>query len=264
MESLQHGRARLANRLIVAAAALAAVAILAIVARGCAQAAGQADTAYFVERVGDTNAVALMAASEDAWHTANTVSWGERDATTTFRALATEDALVVRFDVSDRDAWSTLTRRDQRLWTEEVVEIFMARPGDGGDYVELQINPANAVADLRVDPARRRFDDAWDFAGLQTRVRASRDEAGTATGWCAVARLPWGGFERNQAASGAVEAARVANAPRAGEQWRFNVFRIERPGGPAHPEADALFLAWSPTPSHSFHSPEAFRDFVFR
>jgi len=39
----------------------------------------------------------------------------------------------------------------------------------------------------------------------------------------------------------------------------FNVFRIKRPGGPEAPEAGAVFAAWSPTGSPSFHVPEAFR-----
>jgi uncharacterized sulfatase len=51
--------------------------------------------------------------------------------------------------------------------------------------------------------------------------------------------------------------------PKPGDRWRFNVFRIERPGGPGAPEKDAQFLAWSPTGNRSFHVPLAFRDLVF-
>ena len=46
-------------------------------------------------------------------------------------------------------------------------------------------------------------------------------------------------------------------------RWRFNVFRIERPGGPKAPEKDVVAVAWSPTGEPSFHVPRAFRDLVF-
>lgn len=249
MESIQRRRAHFARGLIfpVAASVLLARSPLA-----------SDDAGYVVERAASDRAAALLAADDAAWGAARVVSWGPPAAQTSFRALADTGALFVRFDVRDPHSWSTLTRRDARLWSEEVVEIFIARPGDGGDYVELQINPANAVADLRVEPARRRFDDSWNFAGLETRAHARRDGSGAQSGWCAVARLPWRGFERTQ------QSGIETEVPRAGRRWRFNVFRIERPGGQEQPEAGALFLAWSPTPSRSFHAPEAFVDLVFR
>ena len=48
-----------------------------------------------------------------------------------------------------------------------------------------------------------------------------------------------------------------------GDGWRFNVFRIERPGGKANPEKDAVFAAWSKPSVKSFHDPAVFRDMVF-
>ena len=56
----------------------------------------------------------------------------------------------------------------------------------------------------------------------------------------------------------------TALPPRVGDRWRFNVYRIERPGGPADPEKGVLNLAWAPTGQHSFHVPEAFREIEFR
>jgi hypothetical protein len=51
--------------------------------------------------------------------------------------------------------------------------------------------------------------------------------------------------------------------PQPGVRWRFNVFRIDRPFGPAEPDKAVHFLAWSPTGERSFHLPAAFREFVF-
>ena len=106
-----------------------------------------------------------------------------------------------------------------------------------------------------MNPVTRRFDLSWNLEGLGTRVIVQRDAGGRVTGWIAVGFLPWRGFA--SAATGATL------PPRAGDQWRFNVFRIERPGGPKEPEKDALYLAWSPTGQASFHVPQAFRELEF-
>lgn len=263
----------------------AAAAVLASLAHGVAG-AGQDAAAnpaqYEVVRAASQLDEELLIESAPAWAAARSISWGEPGSTTTFRALAGEHALVLRFDVIDAQPWSTLARHDDPLWREEVVEIFIAPAQAGGEYVELQINPAGVVADLWIDLARRSFDSRWDFAGLQARVQMRRDGVGNITGWCALASLPWSGFAREpglaagslSGASGASGAPSehappfgrspsVAAAPKRGERWRFNVFRIERPGGRRHPEREARFLAWSATHSASFHVPEAFAELVF-
>ena len=51
--------------------------------------------------------------------------------------------------------------------------------------------------------------------------------------------------------------------PAPGDRWRFNVFRIERPGGKASPEKGAVQVAWSKPSVDSFHDPSVFRDMVF-
>ena len=47
--------------------------------------------------------------------------------------------------------------------------------------------------------------------------------------------------------------------PKAGDAWRFNVFRIKRPGGPKAPGEGAVFAAWSVPDGQSFHVPAKFR-----
>ena len=51
--------------------------------------------------------------------------------------------------------------------------------------------------------------------------------------------------------------------PAAGDRWHFNVFRIKRPNGPAEPERDAVYAAWSTPAGPSFHEPAAFRVMEF-
>jgi hypothetical protein len=205
----------------------------------------------------DAEPRALLDGEAPAWSAPERLVWGPDPFRTTCRLTATAEAFYVRFDVSDVAPWHTLTTRDDRLWNEEVVEIFIDPLGSGRDYVEIEINPANIVCDLIVRhpwPALD-SDPAWHFPDLETRVRPWRDTGSGPDGWTAVARLPWTGFA-------AVSPALVV-PPAPGDSWRFNVFRIKRPRGPSHPEDDVIYAAWSPTGGPSFHAPAAFRPCVF-
>ena len=202
---------------------------------------------------------ALLAADETAWAGASSVEWGPAAYRTRFRAVWTGEGLFLRFDATDPAPWHTMTRRDEHLWDEEVVEIFLDPDRSGRDYYELEINPANVVCDLRmISPwPDKKGDIDWNLAGLETRVVTTKDGALKATGWTATALLPWSGLRSLPSA------AKVAVPPRAGDRWRFNVFRIKRPGGPKAPEKGAVFAAWSPPSVESFHDVGAFRDIVF-
>ena len=192
------------------------------------------------------DAAALLGADAPAWGRAREVAWGPEPYRTRFRALWNEHGLHLRFDADDDAPWFTMTERDDRLWEEEVVEIFLDPLGDGR-YVEVELNPANVVCDLRrlgpgetaSDPIGP-MDRGFSVTGIETRVAASDD------GWVGTLYLPWDGLD-------------LPVPPSPGAEIPFNVFRIKRPGGPGAPDAGAVFAAWSPTGSPSFHVPEAFR-----
>ena len=188
----------------------------------------------------------LLAADAAEWDNATEVAWGPAPHRTRFRALWSEVGLHLRFESEDDGPWFTMTKRDDPLWEEEVVEIFLD-PLDDGRYVEVELNPANVVCDLRKlgpgevasDPIGH-MDRGFSVGGMQTAVS---DADGS---WIGTLFLPWDGLG-------------LPGPPLAGSEFPFNVFRIKRPGGPEAPEAGAVFAAWSPTGSPSFHVPEAFR-----
>ncbi len=191
----------------------------------------------------------------DCWHSAAAVTWGPAPFATTFRAVWNPSGLYVRFDATDHAPWSTRTQRDDRLWEEEVVEVFLDPTCSGEDYAEIEISPANVVCDLhieRLSPERLVHLD-WDLPGLETVVLrpAHGDD------WCAIACIPFEGL--------ASLAPRVAAClPVAGgDVWHFNAFRIKRPAGAAHPEDGAIYAAWSVPDGPTFHAPLAFRPLVF-
>ncbi len=152
-------------------------------------------------------------------------------------------ALHVRFRCAAPDPWATITERDGDLWTEEVVELFIA-PGAATplSYFEIELNPLGTLFDARVSSphGERRgmqVEREWQAAGIATRIE--RDPAGF---WSAELTLPW-------------------KAVGSGDErfWRANFFRIDRPrvtNLPLTPE----FSAWSPTlrSPADFHRPERF------
>lgn len=213
--------------------------------------AGVQDAGFSVRR-GAAPLTALLDPTHDAWEGAAEITWGKAPYPTSFRALRAADGLALRFHAVDDAPWHTLSERDDPIWREEVVEIFIDPDGDGHNYAEIEINPANVVCDLQIFATAPALssDIAWDFAGIETRVSAVDG------GWIATATLPWEGFA-------ALRDTAVRLPPAAGDTWSFNVFRIKRPGGPAEPERGALYAPWSPTPSRSFHAPSAFRPLRF-
>jgi hypothetical protein len=158
------------------------------------------------------------------------------------------ERLDVRFECVDPDPWSTFERRDDPLWEQEVVELFLA-PGtaDPRRYVEFEVSPNGVPFDAIVDNpdgdrATLRADREWDCPGLA--VDAGRMRGGHREGWWAELSIPL---------ASVLEALGVAVAPSA---WRANFYRIDRPrdGG------DDEFSAWSPTGRNppDFHVPSRF------
>jgi hypothetical protein len=200
----------------------------------------------------------LLGRDSRAWRAATAIDWGSAPYRTTFRALWTARGLYLRFDAADPVPWFTMTSRDDHLWEEEVVEIFLDPSRSGHNYAELEINPGNVVCDVLVRepwPAKQ-FDLSWQFADLDTRVNP-RQRSGKTIGWSALAFIGWRSFATLPSIGD------VSLPPRAGDAWRFNVFRIERPAGRGRPALSAIETAWSRPSGPSFHDPLAFRDFVY-
>jgi hypothetical protein len=161
---------------------------------------------------------------------------------TSVRACWDEAALYVRFDCEDRDAWGTHRRRDDPLWEEEAVEVFLAPGGeDPVRYVELEVSPLGVLFDARIhNPTSLRADlvadAAWDCPG----IRWEAGHGAERQDWWAVLVLPWAG---------------IAPSGEPPPVWRANFYRIERPRD-GRPE----FSCWSPTLTSpaDFHKPARF------
>lgn len=158
------------------------------------------------------------------------------------RICYNRDALYVRFDCADDDIWGDLTERDDPIYDEEVVEVFIgAGAATPVDYYEFEISPNGVLLDLTVhNPSGERTDlttdFAWDCPGM--RWAAGRDDE--AQHWWAIFVIPW---------------ASIGVSGELPRTWRANFYRIERPRNAA-PE----FSCWSPTLTDpaDYHKPARF------
>lgn len=203
----------------------------------------------------------LHAFDAKAWNKAEKLTWGPAKARTTLHGLWAPDGLWLRFDVEDPSPWHTMTKRDEHIWEEEVVEIFIDLDGSGKHYGEYEINPINVLCDLDMEQGwpEVKGDITWDHKGLESAVQPRKAAGSDPGGWTAIMHLPWEGF----ATLASVREGRAQSPPKAGDMWRVNLYRIERPGGPAEPAKDAIFAAWSPTGKTTFHYPPRFGRFHF-
>jgi len=156
------------------------------------------------------------------------------------RVCWSSEALHVRFVGRQQEPLvvSDNPRTDKKtlgLWDRDVCEIFLApNSTEPWRYFEFEAAPTGEWVDLgiTVTPSGRETD--WDFASGFT-TAAILDEERLLVGM----RIPW---------------SKALPEPKAGEEWRVNVFRC------VGPEAPERYLAWRPTRTAepNFHVPEAF------
>lgn len=167
---------------------------------------------------------------------------GPAEQPTAVRVCWDETALHVRFDCVDRDAWGTYGWRDDPLYNEEAVEVFLG-PGDSHpvNYFEFEVSPKGVVFDARVfNPTSMRgdmrVDKEWDCPDLLWTAGKGEEQ----DDWWAVLEIPWAGLEQE---------------PGRPTVWRANFYRIEQPR-----DGTPEYSCWSPTLTSpaDFHKPARF------
>jgi len=165
------------------------------------------------------------------------------------RVLYDEKFIYFAFRCIDDNIWATMTRRDQHLWEEEVVEFFVT-PKELGRYFELQWNPLGGVFDAIItndlDPrgVSKTFQGDWSYTakGMQSAVKVKgtvNDSSDKDEFWQVEIRLPFADLGQP--------------APKPGETWRANFYRFNRTKG-----LPVEQLSWSPTLLPGFHQPSRF------
>ena len=154
-----------------------------------------AGAVYRVEKTA-ARPITLLPGHDPGWDSAQAIAWGPDTYRTTFRALWNDTGLAVRFDACDDRPWHTMARRDDPIWEEEVVEIFLDPARLGRHYAEVEISPSNILTDLHIlEPwPHLNGDKTWDWKGIESTV-VPGSCGGLAPGsWVALVSLPWSGL----------------------------------------------------------------------
>ncbi len=147
----------------------------------------------------------------------------------------------------DDNIWATFKKRDEHLWTEEVVEVFIQADPAKKNYIELEVNPLGTMIDIYLLDFRAPLHyESWNSEKLQWGVQVD----GTVDGkpgdkeWTCEMALPL---------EDVVTAPNIP--PKTGDRWHMNFYRVEK-----LPERAGL--AWSPT-GRDYHRTERFGEIVF-
>jgi hypothetical protein len=164
------------------------------------------------------------------------------------RILYDDNYLYISFRAADENIWSTMRRRDEHLWEEEVVEVFIQADPRQPSYIELEVNPLGTMLDIYLLDIRKplRY-ESWNSERLQWAVRVD----GTVDGK---------GGDREWTCEIALPMEEIVTAPHLppaiGDRWRLNLYRVEK-------LPTEFGLAWSPTLKGDFHVPGMFGEIVF-
>jgi hypothetical protein len=164
------------------------------------------------------------------------------------RVLYDDNFLYFSFRCVDDNIWSTMRRRDEHLWEEEVIEVFLQADASQPSYIELEVNPLGTMLDIYLLGIRKPLHyESWNSEKLRWAVQVDGTVDGKAGDheWTCEISLP-------------VEDVVTAphHPPQPGDRWRMNLYRTEHLPTSAN-------LAWSPTLQDDFHIPNRFGEIVF-
>lgn len=192
---------------------------------------------------------------EEAWRSSapvgdflNNRDGGRSKLTTEARILYDNNFIYFAFRAVDRNIWATMKRRDEHLWLEEVVEVFLQADTNIPNYIELEVNPLNTMLDIYLLDTRKPLHyESWNSEKLRWAVNVD----GTVDGkpddheWTCEIALP-------------IEDIATAphRPPQPGDRWRMNLYRVDR-------LPEIAEVAWSPTLKEDFHVVSRFGELVF-
>lgn len=164
------------------------------------------------------------------------------------KILWDDQFLYFAFRSWDENIMATLDQRDDHLWTEEVVEVFVQPNKDHPNYLEFEVNPLGAMIDIYLINIRKAIPyKSYNAAGLQWAVQLDGTVDGEAgdKGWTCEIALPITEF---------ITAENLP--PESGDRWKANLYRVDQLPKRAG-------WAWSPTLKADFHVPAMFGELIF-
>jgi hypothetical protein len=206
-------------------------------------------------------------ADDTLWKQAETatlqqhLSGGPTTQATTMRLLYNDRILYVAFHAEDTYIKATRVNRDDSIWKDDCLELFISPAGTRHQYYEINCNPLNTVFDACLLNSRTRYGDTgpikWLSAFnvkdlvLMAYVEGEKNKQGAGKYWRTEYAIPlsemWG-------------ATNIP--PKKGDMWLMNAFRTDSPA-----EGKFEGSAWSPiaisAPHDSYHHAARFGMLVF-
>jgi hypothetical protein len=181
----------------------------------------------------------------------NTMNGGRAEPEASVRTAWDDKNLYVAFDVADDYLHSTFTQDGDHLWEQDCVEIMLDPGGDGRDYVEVQVSPANKHFDTKYDSRRvpRPFGHD-DFDAQMTTgvvVRGTLNDDKPDEGYTVEIAMPWSSVGMGGDGQPKVEV---------GAELRLNFYVMDTR------EHGQRAVGWSPPRVGDFHVPERFGKLV--
>ena len=228
-----------------------------------AQCSQQDGSDYLIEAVRTSIPLTIDGVlDETAWQKANPVLLknnrsgqviGDNNLSTHVMTCYDDRMLYIAFVCKDPDIWTNYTQRDEHLWKEEAIEVFIDVDDIPSTYVEIEVSPANVLFDSYiVDPEEIDISAtaAFNLPGIRTAVdiqgtlnlREDKDDR-----WTVELAVPF-----SDLATERISSVNTATA------IKINFFRIDKNQG-----IEAAGYAWSPT-GDRFHKPSVFGKLIFR
>ena len=228
-----------------------ALAVLLLLSFACKR-----DGDYVVHRAGGRVEIDGVLA-ESAWDRAvkagpfvRSLDGRPASAATEARLLWDDDQLYVAFLAEDTDVSSTFVNDDEKLYTSNVVEIFLNPSGDGSRYDEIEVAPTNALFDASFTGGPRQgMDLSWSsHARHAVHVDGTlNDSRDVDRGWTVELAIPFGSLT-----------GMPKPRPQRGDRWKFNLYRLRQgPGQPGEGQA------YSPPMRGDFHALDRFATLRF-
>jgi hypothetical protein len=169
------------------------------------------------------------------------------------KACYDDSNLYFFFVCNDPDIWTSFTQRDEHLWENEAVEIFIDVDDVPETYVEIEVSPANVLFDSYIiDPVNIDVPKTalFNLKGIRTAVVVSgtlneRDDKDD--NWTVEIAIPF-----TDLANENIKEVTTAT------EIRINFYRLDENQG-----MERMSYAWSPTGAR-FHKPSVFGKLIFK
>lgn len=164
---------------------------------------------------------------------------------TSVKALWSDNYIYFAFSCEDDYIKATMTDYNDRLYEEDVVEVFIDDNMDMKTYIEIEVNPLNTVLHYMINNDLN--ENVLGFSRNEKKVISAVKFDDRTRKYDVEIAIPFSEFVTAE-----------HNPPICGDKWGINFYRIDR-GENGYDE----YSAWSPTGRVNYHVPERFGEIVF-